>query len=198
MVDSYSFGAKLAAEEAKGIPSRSTYHPLPTIKQPTLWEYGVHRHEATVRGLHHDLRLGDPKTGHAHSWAVENGLPSPGESVWAIQQPTHTVAYMDFKGSIPEGEYGAGKVTLADRGKTEINNSRPDHITFHIFRGSGPEEYTLHKIRDDMWKLYGRTITKKNVILPESKPAYKSLEEHNIDFKNPDQLMMAKDRKSVV
>jgi len=44
--------------------------------------------------------------------------PKPGEKTWAIQQPTHTMKYMDFVGKIEDG-YGKGDVKMFDRAKTE-------------------------------------------------------------------------------
>jgi hypothetical protein len=184
--------AKIAAEFAPGIPSKDVVHALPEIQKRTTWEYGLHEHDAVSRGPHHDLRLGDPETGHAHSWALGMTLPRPGEATWAIQQPTHTVEYMNFKGKIPSG-YGAGTVKLKEREKIEIVNSRPGHITFQIFRGSGPEEFTLHQIKGEAWKFYNRTLTRDRLPgVPLSKPDYHSVPIEAIDYEDPRYLMSAK------
>lgn len=181
------------AEEALGIPSRSVSHELPRVKdeQEAIWEFGVHEHEAKQRGHHFDLRLGDPKSGQAHSWAMAPVWPKPGESTWAIQQPTHTVEYMDFAGEIPEG-YGAGTVKLKDRDKVEVLRSAPGHITFHRYTGEGPEEYTLHRVGGKKWKLFNRTFTRKKMDIPTDKPTYR--EEHPAAAKvdDPAILMSAK------
>lgn len=160
------------AEFAPGIPSKATSHELPEIKSPVKWEYAVQEHKAEKRGPHFDLRLGDPDTGHAHSWATQMKLPKPGESIWAIQQPTHTIPYMDFKGTIAAG-YGKGDVSTHARDKAEIISSKPGHVSFNLYRGSGPEEYTLHRIADKKWKLFNRTINREKMDLPSDKPKYK-------------------------
>lgn len=161
-------------EYAPGIPQKDKYHELPSIKEPTTWEFGIHDHAADRRGRHFDLRLGDPETSHAHSWAMLPKLPEPGESTIVIEQPTHTLQYMDWQGSIPKGTYGAGNVKLHQRHKTEIVNSRPGHISFNIYKGSGPEEYTLHRLGGTTWKLYNRTINRKeHPNIPIDKPDYK-------------------------
>jgi hypothetical protein len=179
-------------EEAPGIPSRKTSHEIREVSQPETWEYVVHKHEAERRGLHHDVRLGDPATGHGHSWAMEPAWPSPGESAWAVQQPTHTIPYFDFKGTILKG-YGAGKVGIHDRAKTEVTNARPGHVSFNLYRGSGPEEYTLHRIFGDRWKLFNRTIHReKHPTLPSSKPDYREIDSTKVPFENDDQIMSAK------
>ncbi len=177
---------------AEGIPDRDDVKPLPKITASKTWEFGVHEHNAERRGLHYDLRLGDPSTGHAHSWATRQPLPKPGESIWAIQQPTHTVRYMDFEGTLPTG-YGAGTVKLFDRGKTEILRASPGHIVFNVYRGRGPEEYVLHQISGTKWKFINRTVTREQLPqAPTDKPKYKNIALDKIDFTNDSELMSAK------
>lgn len=178
-------------EFAPGIPSKETVHDLPTIKKPIVWEFGVHEHLAEKRGPHFDLRLGDPKTGHAHSWALPTKWPKPGESIYAIAQPTHTLKYMDFKGKIPSG-YGAGKVLLKDREQTEVTNAEPGHVSFNVYRGSGPEEYTLHRMHGKIWKFINKTFRREGHDLPDSKPAYKEISTDKVPFDDPKYLMSAK------
>jgi len=179
------------AEDAPGIPDRGKIHELPTIQDPKTWEYGLHEHDAERRGLHYDLRLGDPDTGHAHSWALHAELPKPGERSWAIQQPTHTIKYMDFKGKIEDG-YGKGDVALIDRTKTEIRNAQPGHVSFNIYRGQGPEEFTLHQIDGTKWLLYNRTFTRDKLPSFPNRGKYKSTNIDAIDTSNEDELVSAK------
>ena len=179
-------------EAAPGIPSRDVYHELPTIERPVTWEFAVHDHAAEKRGPHWDLRLGDPMTGHAHSWAMETKWPEPGSFAWATAQPTHTVAYMDFKGKIPSG-YGAGEVKLKERGKIEVINAAPGHITFHKHSARGTEEYTLHRVGPLNWKFFNRSFTAKSVNVPlGDKPKYRSLDIGNALEHSDDHLMSAK------
>jgi hypothetical protein len=184
--------AKIAKEYAPGIPNKEALHPLPSIKSPITWEYGLHEHHARKRGLHYDLRLGDPKTGHAHSWALNKELPDPGKQMWAIQQPTHTTKYMDFEGDIPSG-YGAGKVVLKDRAKTEITKAEPGYVSFNIYRSTGPEEYSLRHMGGKVWRLSNKTINKtKHPTLPDYKPAYKEVSVDKIPLDDMNQIMSAK------
>lgn len=180
-----------AREYAPGIPSKAVSHELPHVTEPQVWEFGVHDHRADRRGRHFDLRLGDPSTGHAHSWAMHAEWPKPGERTWAIQQPTHTISYMDFTGHIPEG-YGKGKVDLHDRAKTEIMRASPGHVSFNIYRGSGPEEYTLHRVTDKNWILYNRTLSQSKIGLPEGKPKYKEVDYDKTPIHDDKYLMSAK------
>ncbi|MEI7856963.1 MAG: DNA polymerase ligase N-terminal domain-containing protein [Methanomicrobiales archaeon] len=72
-------------------------------------------HEHFASHHHFDLRL--ERDGVLKSWAVPKGLPEkPGERRLAIAVEDHSSDYIGFTGTIPEGQYGAGEVTIKDHG----------------------------------------------------------------------------------
>src|SRR6188508_753053 len=73
----------------------------------------IQKHAASR--LHYDLRL--EMDGAYKSWAVPKGLPfTKGEKHLAVRVEDHPLAYGNFEGTIPQGEYGGGTVMLWDRG----------------------------------------------------------------------------------
>jgi bifunctional non-homologous end joining protein LigD len=101
----------------------------------------VQMHRATR--LHYDFRL--EAGGVLASWAVPKGPTlAPGERRLAMHVEDHPLAYRDFEGVIPQGQYGAGSVIVWDRG------------TYALAEGEDPaREIARGKIK---FVLYGRKL----------------------------------------
>ena len=159
------------SEFAPGIPEKKGQHPFPKLEAPKTFEFSLQKHQAERAGRHFDLRLGDPSTGHAHSWAMRY-WPKPGEQRLAVVQPTHTVAYQDFSGELGPG-YGEGKVELVRREKTEIVSSSPGHVRFNLYLGKGAEEFLLRRTDPSKghWLLKNITQQRGEVPIEQKKDA---------------------------
>ena len=106
--------------------------------------YVIQKHQASH--LHYDLRL--EEGGVLKSWAVPK-LPPQEENIrrLAVETEDHPLGYEEFEGVIPEGEYGAGKVEIWDRGTYLHHESGPEkriiEIKGHRLRG----RYALIKLK---------------------------------------------------
>jgi bifunctional non-homologous end joining protein LigD len=115
----------------------------------------VQEHHATR--LHWDLRL--ERDGALVSFAVPNGIPQdPKRNRKAVHTEDHPLKYLDFEATIPEGNYGAGRMTIWDRGTFEVEKWRDDEIIvvfsgdrltgryalFHA--GKDPKDWMIHRM----------------------------------------------------
>ncbi len=87
----------------------------------------IHKHYASH--LHWDLRL--EINGVLKSWAIPKPPPqAKGIKRLAIAVEDHPLEYVNFKGIIPKGNYGAGKIEIWDKGTYELIKKNPKEIEF--------------------------------------------------------------------
>src|SRR5919109_676805 len=111
----------------------------------------VQEHHA--RSLHWDLRL--EHDGALASWAVPKGIPpDPRKNHLAVRTEDHPLEYLEFHGEIPAGQYGAGTMTIWDRGTFETHKWRDKEVmvTFHGERVRG--RYVLFKTGGGKWMIH--------------------------------------------
>ncbi|KPJ70653.1 3'-phosphoesterase [Microgenomates bacterium DG_75] len=112
-------------------------------------------HEHWAKHHHYDFRL--QIAGVLKSWAVPKGPPQKvGEKRLAVQVEDHPLEYGSFEGVIPEGQYGAGKVEIWDKGKLEIKEKTANSIKF-ILQGK--------KLKGEFSIFHPPTFEKKNWLL---------------------------------
>jgi bifunctional non-homologous end joining protein LigD len=117
----------------------------------------IQKHAASR--LHYDFRL--ELDGTLKSWAVPKGVPyAKGERRLAVHVEDHPVSYINFEGTIPQGQYGGGTVMVWDRGTYEPLTDTPakdlasGKLHFVLQGEKLQGEWYLVRIRDgDEWLL---------------------------------------------
>ncbi len=107
--------------------------------------YVIQKHAATH--LHFDLRL--EMDGVLKSWAIPKEPPTTlAVKRLAVQVEDHPVDYASFEGTIPEGEYGAGKVELWDKGTYKLIDRKEDKLIVEIDGAKLSGAYVLVRFKD--------------------------------------------------
>ena len=144
-------------EFAPGVPSSRRMHELPIKAKLPQWTMAVQEHDAKRAGKHWDLRLVDPHTGFAHSWAIPKAkFPELGSRpLLAIQTPTHTADYaLNFGAKGPQeiGKgYGKGTVTIKHKEPVKVLDTGTDKIRFQRIIDGEPQEFVLFRTKDNSW-----------------------------------------------
>lgn len=102
----------------------------------------IHEHHASH--LHWDLRLEMNQV--LKSWAIPKSPPiTKTNKRLAIQVEDHPLDYANFQGIIPEGNYGAGKVKIWDKGTYELKEKSNKKIEIKIHGKKLKGDYVLIK-----------------------------------------------------
>jgi bifunctional non-homologous end joining protein LigD len=144
----------------------------------------VQEHHA--RRLHWDFRL--ERDGVLVSWALPKGVPDdPAVNHLAVHTEDHPLEYAGFHGEIPRGEYGAGAVTLWDRGTYEVLkwDEREVKVDLHGERVSGG--YVLFATGGKNWMIHRERQPLPAALTPmlaaPGTPPARGLAEWSVEFK---------------
>ena len=116
----------------------------------------VQQHDAT--SLHWDLRL--ERDGALASWALPRGIPlDPDDDRLAVRTEDHPLEYLEFHGTIPKGQYGAGEMTIWDRGTYEAEKFEDAKVVARFDGERLRGRYALFRIsksgeRADSWLIH--------------------------------------------
>ena len=143
---------QLEAYRAKRDPSKT---PEPSGERAASGgdhnRFVVHEHHA--RRLHWDLRL--EHDGVLLSFALPRGVPEdPSENRLAVHTEDHPIEYLDFHGTIPKGEYGAGEMTIWDRGTYEAEKIEEKKLVVQLNGERVRGRYALFQTRGDDWMIH--------------------------------------------
>jgi bifunctional non-homologous end joining protein LigD len=147
--------------------------------EPEGWTENGHRRpifvvqEHHASRLHYDFRL--EADGVLKSWAVpKEPSMDPAQKRLAVRVEDHPLAYATFEGSIPEGQYGAGTVSVWDHGTYDnLLADKPEPATVAEGIEAGRLEFALHgqKLRGRfaLIRMHGQGRGKDNWLLIKMK-----------------------------
>ncbi|HXX87125.1 MAG TPA: DNA polymerase ligase N-terminal domain-containing protein [Candidatus Acidoferrum sp.] len=129
------------------------------MTESTTARFVIQKHAATH--LHYDFRL--EMDGVLKSWAIPKDPPTePGVKRLAVQVEDHQLSYINFEGTIPEGEYGAGTVKVWDEGTYVLKHRSPNKLVFTLSGDKLNGDYTLLRFREDKnWLLFKNKTSEK-------------------------------------
>ena len=134
---------------------RKTLEPIGKVQKSRKRCVFVIQHH-WARKEHYDLRL--EWNGVLKSFAVPKGLSfSTHEKRLAILVEDHPIAYRNFEGVIPKGEYGGGTVMIYDEGYWEPVSKEVDfssnELKFILFGRRYKGMWTLVPFKENYWLL---------------------------------------------
>ena len=157
---------KLQAYRDKRDAAR-TPEPVPPPGAPPDAEPGgtfvIQEHHA--RRLHWDFRL--ERGGVLVSWALPKGVPDdPAVNHLAVHTEDHPLEYGSFEGQIPRGEYGAGAVTIWDRGSYETLKWAPREVKVVLHGQRVTGGYVLFQTKGNQWMIHRERLALPGALRP--------------------------------
>jgi bifunctional non-homologous end joining protein LigD len=139
-------------------PAEDTGHPRSTegLLDPARSggqqrRFVIQQHDATR--LHWDLRL--EHEGVLLSWALPRGLPwDPGRNHLAVHTEDHPLQYLTFEGHIPDGNYGAGMMTVWDEGTYMPEKLTDTKLTVVLEGRRAQGRYALFQTDGRNWMIH--------------------------------------------
>jgi len=137
-----------AAKRTAGATPEPVPAGAPRRRRSRGTEFVIQRHHA--RALHYDLRV--EEGGVLRSWAVPKGLPPrPGIKRLAVATEDHPMEYLDFEGSIPRGQYGAGRMWVFERGQYEPLKKEDGKLYVRLRGRSMAGDFRMFRTKDQEW-----------------------------------------------
>lgn len=122
--------------------------PQPQLSASNQNRFSIQLHNAS--NLHYDLRLEDQ--GVLLSWAIPKGLPyRKGVKRLAIRTEDHPMEYLEFEGTIPKGEYGAGEMWVFALGQTNWIKKSETKYEFELDSPQIKGHYYLYRTKGEQW-----------------------------------------------
>ncbi|MBV8573210.1 MAG: non-homologous end-joining DNA ligase [Acidobacteriaceae bacterium] len=157
--------APAAPRRARSTRKQGTNKSPRASAQGSRKRFVVQKHAASH--LHYDFRL--EMHGVLKSWAVPKGVPlQMNQRRLAMATEDHPLAYLEFEGVIPQGEYGGGTVMVWDIGTYEL-------IEGNYYKGNLRIFLAGKKLKGE-WRLTrDRTAQNRNWALIKSDQSMKPL-----------------------
>ncbi len=134
-----------------------TNEPGPKKGRELQKRFVIQKHNASH--LHYDFRLEIKNEDSGEivlkSWAIPKNIPEKkGIKHLAIQTEDHPVDYINFEGTIPKGNYGAGNVEIWDQGKWGMMSGsfKEGIVKFNLWGKKVKGRYIIVRMKDGKQK----------------------------------------------
>ncbi|MEJ8843732.1 DNA polymerase ligase N-terminal domain-containing protein [Lacibacter sp. H375] len=162
---------------------KSTSEPRGKLAKEDELRFVVQRHHAT--NIHYDFRL--EMHGVLLSWAVPKGPSLNGaDRRLAMHVEDHPVSYINFEGTIPKGNYGAGTVEVWDHGRyiplNEDGEPISEKLAYAMYKkGSLKVELKGRKLKGEFALVNMKKDDGKSWLLIKHKDKYAVTEQYNAE-----------------